>query len=423
MITTGPGRPTREVLMKLPSVQRTRRPGAIAPLAALTLLIVVAMVAFCVDMAFIVETEAELQTVADASALAAVQQLMGDSQHQNGIIQYYLPGQTNQATIMQTAMANARSAASACAASNTAGGLTNLALSDADIEFGITSANGVYTALPTAIAQAVGIGFPNTVKVTVRRDGQTNSSVNLFFAPAIGTSSVNLAASAAATIYTGTVDGFQNNFGQYSGILPVTYDVNFWNNFLATGQGPDGSLSWSPSGTLQLQVYPSIKFTGDFGLLSLDQSNDGASTVSGWIDNGVSQSDLQQEYNANLLPLSSHDPTQWNWKGTSGLTTDAIHTLSYAVGNYYLLPLFKPVDAGVPNPLTYQPGVGTGTNYNYNIVQFVGVQVTYVDNKSVYVQPTNVLDPTAVFSSVKPAGPGTVLSPLTTTFTMPKLTQ
>jgi hypothetical protein len=406
--------------MKLASVQRIR-PGAIAPLAALTLLIVVAMVAFCVDIAFIVETETELQTVADASALAAVQQLMGDSQHQNGIIQYYLPGQTNQAYVLQTAMANARSAARACAASNTAGGMTNLALSDADIEFGITSANGVYTALPTAIAQAVGIGFPNTVKVIVRRDSQANGSLNLFFAPAIGTRSVDLAASAAATIYTGTIDGFQNNFGKYSGILPVTYDINHWNNFMATGLAPDGSLSML-NGAAQLQVYPSIKYTGDFGMLSLDQSSDGASTISGWVDNGVPQSDLQQEYNANLLPLSAHDPTQWNWKGNSGLKTDDIHALSDAVGNYYLLPLFTPVDAGVPNPLTYQPGVGTGTNYNYNIVQFVGVQVTYVDNKGVYVQPTNILDPTAVFSSVKPAGQ-TVLTPLTTTFTMPKLTQ
>jgi hypothetical protein len=409
--------------MKLASSQRGRRSGAIAPLAALTLLIVVAMVAFCVDMAFIVETETELQTVADASALAAVQQLMGDSQHQNGIVQYYLPGQTNQAYIMQTAMANARSAARSCAGSNTAGGVTNLVLDDGDIEFGITDNNGVYTALPRSVLQAVVVGFPNTVKVTVRRQNQTNGSVGLFFAPAIGTSSVDLAASAAATIYMGTIDGFQNNFGQYSGVLPVTYDVNFWNNFLATGLGPDGSLNWSPGGAAQLQVYPSIKYTGDFGLLSLDQLNDGASTVSGWIDNGVAQSDLQQEYNANLLPLSAHDQTQWNWKGNSGLTTDAIHTLSGAVGNYYLLPLFKPVDPGSPDPSTYTPGVGTGNNYYFNIVQFVGVQVTQVSNKGVYVQATNVLDPTAVFSSVKPAGPGTVGSPLTTTFAMPKLTQ
>jgi hypothetical protein len=405
--------------MKLVSLQRGKRPGAIAPLAALTLLIVVAMVAFCVDMSFIVETEAELQTAADGAALAGAQQLMQNY----GPVDYYMPGQTNQAYIMQTAMNNARNAARACAANNTAGGVTNLVLDDGDIEFGITDGNGVYTALPRSVLQAVVVGFPNTVKVTVRRRNQTNGSVGLFFAPAIGTSSVDLAATAAAPVYVGTIDGFQNNFGQYSGILPVAYDVNHWNNFLATGLSPDGTLNQGPNGAAQLQVFPSIKFTGDFGMLSLDQASDGTSTLGNWISGGVAQTDLQQEYNAGLLPLSAHDPTKWDWKGNSGLKTDDLHTLMSAVGNSYLLPLFKPVDPGVPDPSTYQPGVGTGTNYNYNIVQFVGVTVTHVDNSSVCVQPTGVLDPTAVFSSVKPAGPGTVNSPLTTTFAMPKLTQ
>jgi hypothetical protein len=409
--------------MKLASLQHGKRPGAIAPLAALTILIIVAMVAFCVDMAFIVETENELQSVADASALAAVQQLMGDSQHQNGLVQYYLPGQTNQAAIIRTAVSNARAAARACASTNTAGGVTNLVLNDDDIRFGISDGNGGYWEMSQRVLDLGFLGFPNTVKVTVRRESQTNGSLNLFFAPAIGTNKVDLAATAAATLYTGTIDGFQNNFGQYSGVLPMAYDVNHWNNYLNTGLGPDGSMDTAANGAPQLQIYPSLKYTGDFGLLSLDQNNDGASTIAGWINNGVPQSDVQQEYNASLLPLSSHDPTKWDWKGTSGLTTDTIHTLSSYVGGTYLLPLFKPVDPGIPDPSTYQPGVGQGTNYDYNIVQFVGVQITAVDNKGVHVQPTGVLDPTAVFSSVQPAGPGAWLQAANTTFTMPKLTQ
>jgi hypothetical protein len=255
--------------------------------------------------------------------------------------------------------------------------------------------------------------------VTLRRDDQANGPLGLFFAPVLGTRTMNLSAQAAATIYTASIDTFNNNPNKPIRILPMTYDVNHWDNFLKTGQSPDGKVATGANGAPQLQVYPSLKFPGNFGLLSLDQANDGSSTLGGWIDNGVPASDLQREFSAGLLPLSAHDPSKWDWSGASGLKTSDIHSLEIHVGATYLLPLFKPSN---PGPNNYAAGVGQGSNYYYNIVEFVGVTITYVDNKSVYVQPTDVIDPNAVFdpTTVTPAG---TTSSLVTTFTAPKLSQ
>jgi Flp pilus assembly protein TadG len=413
--------------MMLSRPRQDRRRGAVVVLLAILMIPLLAMVAFAVDMAWMTLTKADLQNAADSAALAGAGQLM------SGYVQYYLPGQTQQSSILSTTQTNAKSYAKNFAGYNAAGGVSSLALNDGDIEYGFTDNNGTYTA-----ASANTSFFPNTVKVTMRRDGTANGSLNLFFGPALGTSKVNLTTTAAATIYTAQVDSFQSNLAQNLKILPMTYDVNHWNNFLKTGQGPDGSTDTAANGAPQLQVYPSIKFTGNFGLLSLDQGNDGASTISGWIANGVSSSDLQNEYNANLLPLSKHDSTKWDWKGDPGLKTSDIHTLSGYVGSSYLLPLFKPLNDGSIDPALYAAGTGQGTNYYYNIVEFVAITITAVDNKSVHVQPSSMVVPQALYSAVSTAGTpsyattlplGVTLpllgtnTPLLSTFAPPKLTQ
>jgi Flp pilus assembly protein TadG len=398
--------------MKWCRLERPRRRAAVAPLMALLLIPLLAMMAFAIDIGYIDVTQADLQNAADAAALAGAEQLMGDSNNLNGYVQYNLAGQTNQSTILTTAEANAKTAAKNFASYNNAGGVSSLVLNDSDIEFGFTDASGKYTAAPTYT------GFPNTVKVTLRRDSQANGPLALFFAPVIGTPSITLQAKAAATIYTGTVDSFNSNPSQPIHILPMTYDVNAWNNFLATGQGPDGSTDTAANGAPQLQVYPSLKDTGNFGELSLDQGNDGASTISGWISNGVSASDLANEFSANLLPLSAHDSTKWDWKGNPGLKDSTIHTTANYVGQSFLLPLFTPYS---PDP-NYAAGTGDGSHYYYNIVQFVGVTLTTVDNQSIHVQPTGLIDPNLILktSTVVPAG---TTSSVVTTYATPKLTQ
>src|SRR5262249_3636438 len=143
--------------------------------------------------------------------------------------------------------------------------------------------------------------FPNTIKVTMRRDANANGVLKLFFAEIFGMSSINLTATASATIYGGTV-----NSVAVGRTLPVTYDGNAWNTFLFTGKNPDGATSTDSSGYPQIQVYPTVKDPGNFGELSLDGSHTGASITAGWIDNGISSSDVSALKALHLIPLSAH---------------------------------------------------------------------------------------------------------------------
>lgn len=383
------------------------RRGAVLPLTALLSIPLFGMLGFTIDVAHMVSSQTELQSVADAAALSGADQLM------NGWVQYYLPGQTTQTNILSTSESNAKTYARRYADKGTAGGVTNLTILDGDFEFGYTTSSG-YQSLANSP------GFPNTIKLTIRRDSTANTPLALFFGSLFGKANTNLSATAAATIYTGTVNNLQSSFSGIIKILPMTFDRAHWNSFLTNGKGPDGTTDTSANGAPQLEVYPSIKFTGNFGELSLDQGNDGASTISGWIDNGVSSSDLANEFSANLLPLSSHAANTWDWKGNPGLKMSTVHTAANHVSETYLLPLFQAYDGSSSN---YAAGIGNGSHYHYDIVQFVGITITQVDS-GIHVQPAAWLDPNEILNSIGMATrPPSGSSSLITTFAPPKLSK
>ncbi len=409
---------------------RQPRRGAIVPLAALLLVPLLAMTAFTIDVGWMVLSQSDLQSVADSAALAGANKLI------DGHVQYVQAGAssstTSQSAIIAAAEANATAAAQQYAAANTAGN-KSLTLLSSDVEFGYTDSSGNYT------TPAPNGSFPNTIKVTMRRDSTANGALGLFFGPVLGTSSANLQTIAAATIYTANLDSFQNTPGLNLGLLPVTYDVNHWSNFLKTGQDPDGNTNTDSSGLPDLQVYPSVKFSGNFGLLGLDDSHVGTSTINGWINNGFTQTDLQtllsnsagdqtpliplSKHNSNILPQNSTDGMgSWNWQGDTGMKTDVLHTLDNYVGNTFLLPLFQPLDS---SSSSYQAGNGNGSHYYYNIVQFVSVKLVNSNNANkggLVVEPSaTVLDSSLLtLANVVPAGTSSTTS---FTYAPPKLTR
>jgi hypothetical protein len=392
----------------------TLRRGAIAPFAAFLVIVLVGMVAFAVDTGYVVLTRTELQSAADAAALAGADPLM------NAYVQYQLAGQNPanaqsgyQSTILTNAMTSARAQAKTFAANNGAGGVSSLTLNDSDIQFGFTDASNNYTAY-----NANNPVFPNTIKVTLRRDSTANGALGLFFAPVIGTSNVNVTATASATVMGGTVNNFSAVNSQNIGVLPVTYDVNAWNNFIKTGQWPDGSTQFDSNGVPVLQVYPSVKDSGNFGQLSLDDSHIGDSVEKSWIDNGLAPSDLASLQAANLIPLSNHSATSWDWIGDTGFKSALVQDINTYLGKTFIIPLFTPYNSSDAN---YQAGDGQGKGYYYNIVQFVGITIVAGDvNRQVMIQPAAITNPSFVLSS-NPAPAGTT-SYTMTTFTYPRLT-
>jgi len=401
--------------MKRTIATSKNRRGAMVPLFAILLIPLVGMMAFSIDVGYMVVVQTELQNAADAAALAGAEKL------QDLFVQYYLPQQTQQQDIYTTATTDTGVWASPVytakqfASYNTAGNV-NIELRDVDITFSyITGSASQPSSYPTV--------FPNTITVVARRDRKMNGPLDLFFGGIFGRSTVNMTASASATIYAGDVSSLQVIPGVEAHILPVALDVNYWKNFYQTGQSPDGTVVAGPNGAPQLHIYPYPgNAPGSFGLIDVGHPANNTPAFRKWIDNGETPNDIKYLLNSNLLPVS---PTngQW-WKCGPGMTSTLTANFQSVMGQANLIPLFQPVSQ---NP--YQAAQNTGSSATYDIICFVGVTVTQAtasgSNMDISVQPMAVVDPTAVILNPQPAGP-TILSAAgtyQTTFVSAKLTQ
>jgi len=407
-----------------------KRRGAVAPLAALLMTLLVGMLAFSIDIGYICSVEAELQNAADSAALAAAQQL------QTLFVQYYSPGQWQQLQIYNQATrdtANPNSpipTAQRFAAANQAGGV-NVQVLSSDISF------QYYDGTNAPVPASFPTQFPNTVTVTTRRDNTANGSLGLFFAQIFGIGSANLTATASATIYAGDVSSLQVIQGVDAHILPVALDVNVWTNYANgnfTSPWLAGNTSTGPNGNPQLQVYPfGTNTPGSFGLVDTGVPSNNAPAFRNWIDDGSTPNDISYLLSNNLLPVSVSQPEPW--KVGPGLTSTLVSNFQSQMGVPNLIPLFQPVNPppSTPPPIdpgpNYQAVTGTGQNATYTIVGFVGVTITQAtgsgSNMNISIQPSAIVDPTAVFSNISPARASqpTQFGTSQTTFVSAKLTQ
>jgi len=194
---------------------RVMRRGAVTPFLALMIVPLLAMMAFSVDMAWMVQTQSELQNVADAAALA------GATAHLNapptwagggtspgapyGLMDGFALYHTTSPTLSQTqiiarAEANSKLCAQYYASVNAAGNLSTIALADGDVAFGF-----LHSDLSTYDEPPSGTTFPNTIHVTVKLNGSSNAKLPLFFGPVLGVSTKTLTADPYATIFNGPV--------------------------------------------------------------------------------------------------------------------------------------------------------------------------------------------------------------------------
>jgi hypothetical protein len=138
----------------------------------------------------------------------------------------------------------------------------------------------------------------------------------------------------------------------------------------------------------------------------LNDSHVGASTISSWIANGISPSEIQTLQSNQLIPLSAHNPTLWDWQADTGFKASNVMDMNAKAGTAFVLPLFTPKQTGTD----YEAGVGQGSNYYFNISGFVGVKIVESPSKNsqLWVQPFAISDPNILFQSgsVVPLGAG-----------------
>jgi hypothetical protein len=185
------------------------------------------MLAFSIDIGYIALVAADLQTAADASALAGAEKL------QELYVRYNLPGQSYQNAILNTATTNTTGSPMATAeafSSYNRAGNVNIIMRDQDVTFSFLDGSGTFHGNYWALGLTG--GFPNSITVVARRDNIQNSPVSLFFGPIFGFHTKNLTATATATIYSGDVTSLRAIPNVTAHILPVALDVNIWNTFL-----------------------------------------------------------------------------------------------------------------------------------------------------------------------------------------------
>jgi Flp pilus assembly protein TadG len=377
---------------------RTQRRGAVVVLMAFMLMVLVAMLAFALDIGYICRVQTELQNAADAAALSGAHEALRAAARNDA----------DTSVLANITIQSAQQAAQQIGSSNQAGGV-ELTLPTADIIVGYEASPG-----PQPIeGWSGGDPVPNCVQVTVRRDGVANGALPLIFGPLLGKQYSDLSATATAAYNPGRfkVTGFKRTSDErYSGLLPITIHIDTWNAFINSGLSPDGSRhdDYSlemvlPNSTLQppnnirnggddtpelVGVYPSKAAPGDFSLVQFNPNvSQAIRYTSNWILHGPSPADLDSFGPQGLQatpgsPLTLQAGTGWK----SSLVTD----LQAIIGQARAIPL-------------YGSNSGTGDNGEFQIVGFAGVTVMHASGSGSHVkiafQPSILIDPTATTST------------------------
>jgi hypothetical protein len=329
-------------------------------------------------------------------------------------------------------MQNANTAAQTFATKNSAGGASLTLAANENQTGNMVNASGGdivcgYLATPSnqnssMVVSTPGVGpYPNSVQVTVHRDGVRNGSLGLFFAPVLGVKVWDLQAKATAT-YEGNINGFtiHANGPSTCKLIPFALNCYTWSNAPADpwydaaqpggilqGNGLDnftrasdgtvtGPSPAAPDGIYETKLFPLSNGKGNgggglqpgnFGTVNIGAMGNGTSDLNRVITNGPNAQDLSI-YPGGVLQL---DPTTHTvtLSGNPGVSAGCKSAVSGIIGQPRILPLYSSVS-------------GNGANCQYTIVAFVGVTVLEcvltgsLSSKHITIQPCWCIDPNAV---------------------------
>ncbi len=371
-----------------------KRVGAVVCLAAVMMIMILAFLAFTVDVGFIALTKAQMKGCSDAAALSASQEL----------IPLFKPGATMTYALAQD---NAGLAAEDIASYHRSGDHKQAYLERArDVRYG----QYYQDANSGAMVKHYDIWPANFVEVTTRRDqplgpgestgtGSRDSSLPLFFAPAIGTRSADLRVKSAAAMLPGI--GFRKppGAGQTVDILPIALDIGTWENLLA-GAGDDNfsynehtkTVSSGSDGVLEVNLYPTGDGSlppGNRGTVDIGGANNSTNDLKRQILHGISREDLDQ------LGFELRFDQQCILNGDTGLSAGIKAQLEEIIGQPRAIPLFSAVS-------------GPGNNANYTIEKFVGIRILEVKLTGSPKQKRVIVQPCEFVSTYVIPGPGVI---------------
>lgn len=384
--------------------EKLGRRGLVLVLVALLMVAMLGFTALVIDIGFISLVRNEMQTAADASALAAGLELADG----------YGPG----AVRTQSAMATrAKLAGAAVAAANPMADRAHAYLnSTRDLEFGQQTWNS-----STQRWEFQAGSSPYTaVRTTIRRDQTSETGnnsttldgpLNLFFARVLGFNTAKCRCKAVAALKPGVGVKIAPGSSATVDVLPIALDQQSWNNLLA-GAGSDnysfdpdtGIVSNGSDGIKEINIYPTGSANlppGNRGTVDFGSSNNSTADLSRQIRYGLNASDLSYFPNSELRFDSG--PKIIN--GDTGISAGIKDDLAAIIGKPRAMPLFTSVS-------------GPGNNAMYTIPKLVGVRIVYVkltgspSQKLVLVQPATFVSRQVITSTSQLVVPDSIFAPV-----------
>ena len=334
---------TRQIQTRL-SQKRASRRGAVAILAAILSVPMLAVVAFSIDYGYLLWHKAELQRAADAAALAAALDLQPSSDGSQDL-------DSVRSTVRRYANLNISQGAAE----------SGFDISDADIETGRYDTSTIYSSV-----SLLNSGTHDTVRVTLRRDAQSNSSVSLFFARVLGIDQADVTATATASLpqATGLTVG--------TAILPFAVPEDVWND-------RDQDEIWSIYSDGKIYDGNGGLVPGNFGTVDIGNSNNSTADLRDQILNGLRQSDLDALYDDGRIPQSTHiNASVAFWANADpGLSSGIKSAIEAAHGQTRLIPIYDTQNNG------------NGNNFEYHITMWGVVEIVdsqFQGSKNTYVR-------------------------------------
>jgi hypothetical protein len=353
------------------------------------------MVAFCVDVGYVLSAKEELQRSADATALATCWEFG----------QQLSQGQTD-----TNASGLARSTAVQYASQNPVTGLGMVVDSNTsndasgDVVFGYISD---FTD-PNCSLQTSDPSRYNAVRVRMYKNSSANGEVPYFFARVFGMTGQVLQTDATAAIVR-DIGGFEAPAdGSNLQILPFALDIDTWNN-LINGNSTD-TYRWDAEceeiengadGWVEVNLYPQgTGSPGNRGTVDIGGANNSTNDISRQILEGISAQDLIDLGK----PLEFDVNGELGLNGDTGISAGVKDELAAIMGEPRIIPVFESVS-------------GNGNNANYTIVKWQGIRIMAVkltgsmSQKHVTIQVAPVLA-TGVIPSPTSGTSGYVFSPV-----------
>jgi hypothetical protein len=334
--------------------------------------------ALAIDLGYVSVVQTELQTAADASALAGASGLLD-------------PIRFKESTTQDMLVAIAKERANEYASKNCAEGKT-LTLTSSDILVGLLAHPlNLHEPITTVTSDPY-----NAVQVRVRKDsGSPNGSVSLFFAKVWGKGSTSTWAEATAVVD----DRISEFTPKESGgpLIPITVRKQKWVTEIEQGNGQDcfgynaetGQITQGPDGIPEISIYPektnknSPAGSGNFGLLNFENGSSSVNPVGDQIEAGISAQIMQRTIGSESIVFYDENGQNftYNIEGTPGLKASLSDEFSSRLGD--VVGFFIHTD----NP------AGNGSNCNYPINDVKFGRVLYVNlngsqnSKAIVVQP------------------------------------